>query len=350
MHQRPLENSAGLQGSLPRHAASAEPLESRRLLSGFVASIDFAPAGGGPVSSGSVADSARGIWRSRKRAGVWLERAAAGEGGCARIRAKLAGPDERYDTFAMMHPRGRGSQWQIQVPDGTYQVDITAGDPRRRLGPLPCAGRRRARPEAARRPVPSAAVSGSQQITVSNGLLTITVPRGSTAKVDFLDIQQIVASNPPPPTPTPAPAPNPTPTPVPTPNPTNGLDQPLAWQTLARRPIALAKQSVVANGKLYVFGGYNVTTPDYQPTNASEVFDTATNRWSTLAPMPAAETHMGVGQPMGNSSMWPAVTPSILEPPSRPSRQPTSSATTLRLIRGAQWFRFRPRGAGAGLP
>jgi len=53
-------------------------------------------------------------------------------------------------------------------------------------------------------------------------------------------------------------------------------------------------QSVVANGELYVFGGYNVTSPDYQPTNAVEVFNPSTNTWTSLAPMPAAETHMGV--------------------------------------------------------
>jgi N-acetylneuraminic acid mutarotase len=73
------------------------------------------------------------------------------------------------------------------------------------------------------------------------------------------------------------------------------LSQPLSWQTLANAPIALAEaQSTVANGKLYVFGGYNITTPDYQPTNAAEVFDPSTNTWTSLAPMPVAETHMGV--------------------------------------------------------
>jgi N-acetylneuraminic acid mutarotase len=53
-------------------------------------------------------------------------------------------------------------------------------------------------------------------------------------------------------------------------------------------------QSVVVGGKLYVMGGYNVTLPDYQPTNAVESFDPSTNTWTSLATMPAAETHMGV--------------------------------------------------------
>lgn len=53
-------------------------------------------------------------------------------------------------------------------------------------------------------------------------------------------------------------------------------------------------QSVVANGELFVFGGYDVTTPDYQPTDAAEVFNPNSNTWSRIAPMPAPETHMGV--------------------------------------------------------
>lgn len=50
----------------------------------------------------------------------------------------------------------------------------------------------------------------------------------------------------------------------------------------------------MADGRLYVFGGYDVTSPDYQPTNVSELFDPSTNSWSSIASMPVAETHMGV--------------------------------------------------------
>lgn len=280
-------------------AVVAERLESRRLLSGFAASIDFAPAGA-VIPSGSTADTGavfgdrgNGLvygWNGPRPAQV----------AAPHIRSKLAGPDERYDTFAVMHARGRGSRWQIEVPNGTYLVSITAGDPRS------TSGRYRVMADGVLVVDGKASraqrwVSGSQQLSTSNGLLTLTVPAGTTAKLDFVDIQQIVAPAAPPPTPTPdpTPSPNPNPTPNPNPNPTptpsNGLEQPLTWQTLGRAPIALAEaQSVVANGKLYVFGGYNVTSPDYQPTNASEVYDATTNAWSTLAPMPAAETHMGV--------------------------------------------------------
>lgn len=277
--------------------AVAEHLEGRRLLSGFAASVDFAPPGA-VVPAGSVgddgavfADRGNGLmygWNGPKPAQIVAPH----------IRQKLAGPDARYDTFAVMHARGRASRWQIQVPNGTYQVDITAGDPRA------SSGRYRVMADGVLVLDGKATrvqrwVSGSQQITVSNGLLTLTVPPGGTAKLDFVDIAQVVSSGTgtggSPPTPAPTPTPTPTPSPTPTPVPANGLDQPLTWQTLARAPIALAEaQSVAADGKLYVFGGYNVTTPDYQPTSAAEAFDPSTNTWTTLAPMPAAETHMGV--------------------------------------------------------
>lgn len=262
----------------------AEKLESRRLLSGsFAAHVNFQPVTA-LVPAGYVADSGalfgdrgNGLtygWAGRKPTPV-VQR---------HVRRPSDGVDDLYDTFAIMQGRGQGSRWQIQVPDGTYQVNVTAGDP------AAASGRYRIMVDGVLVVNGKATrtqrwVSGSQQLVVSNGLLTITVPRGATSKIDFIDITPVVTSNP---------GPNPNPNPTPTPNP-NPLDHPFTWHTLASAPIALAEaQSVVVNGKLYVFGGYDVTTPDYQATAASEVFDPAANSWTTLAPMPAAETHMGV--------------------------------------------------------
>jgi N-acetylneuraminic acid mutarotase len=71
--------------------------------------------------------------------------------------------------------------------------------------------------------------------------------------------------------------------------------QPLVWSSLADAPVQVAEaQSVTLNGKLYVFGGYDVTTPAYEPTNAASVYDPTSNAWKSIASMPAAETHMGV--------------------------------------------------------
>jgi len=265
----------------------AELLEGRRLLSGgFEAHINFQPATA-PVPAGYVADAGalfagRGNgmtygWSGRRPTPVAEHHA----------RRPSDGPDERYDTFAIMQGRGQGSRWQIQVPAGTYQVQITAGDP------TAFSGRYRILVDGVLVVNGKATrahrwVSGSQMLAVSNGLLTVTVPRGTSSKIDFIDITPVVASNPPP-------NPNPNPNPNPIPIPRNGLDHPRTWRSLANAPIALAEaQSVVVNGKLYVLGGYDVITPDYQPTAASEVFDPSSNTWHSLAPMPAAETHMGV--------------------------------------------------------
>ncbi|MDB5330527.1 MAG: N-acetylneuraminic acid mutarotase [Phycisphaerales bacterium] len=71
--------------------------------------------------------------------------------------------------------------------------------------------------------------------------------------------------------------------------------QPLVWNTLQHTPQGLAEaQAEGVNGKLYVFGGYFTTTPDYQATTACEAYDPVANTWAQLAPMPVPSTHMGL--------------------------------------------------------
>jgi N-acetylneuraminic acid mutarotase len=48
------------------------------------------------------------------------------------------------------------------------------------------------------------------------------------------------------------------------------------------------------NGKLYVMGGYNVSTPNYLATTQAEVLDVASNTWSSIAPVPEPLTHSGI--------------------------------------------------------
>ncbi|HET6252140.1 MAG TPA: carbohydrate-binding protein [Tepidisphaeraceae bacterium] len=176
-----------------------ETLEGRRLLSAFNADINFQPAAS-PVPSGYAADSGAvygamsdGMsygWNGPHPAQVVEHH----------IKKPSDGPDERYDTFAAMHFKGKGSAWMMAVPDGTYDVSITTGDPRAFSGyqavdvngSLVVAGKAT---RAARW------VSGTGEINVTNGFITLTVPRGRTAKIDFVDISQVVTT-PPPVTPT----------------------------------------------------------------------------------------------------------------------------------------------------
>jgi len=61
------------------------------------------------------------------------------------------------------------------------------------------------------------------------------------------------------------------------------------WQTEASMPTPRADLSAnVVNGKIYLIGGmeYSSKSPYYVETNITEVYDPATNAWSTAAPMP----------------------------------------------------------------
>jgi hypothetical protein len=168
-----------------------ELLEQRRLLSGtFSAQINFQP-GNATVPTGYEADTGglfgnqgNGFtygWNGPKPAQVVGRR----------VHSQPAGTDAaRYDTFAVMHAKGRGSIWEIQVPNGTYTVSITAGDP--------SAGgvqRIQANGTFVVNGKPTIAkhwATGSQQIMVTDGLLKLTVPKGATSKIDFVNITQAV--------------------------------------------------------------------------------------------------------------------------------------------------------------
>lgn len=67
---------------------------------------------------------------------------------------------------------------------------------------------------------------------------------------------------------------------------------PFSWKTVAPSPIERSEgpPSAVVNDKLYVFGGfYNEL---FQATTRSDVYDPATNKWTRIADMPIAVTHL----------------------------------------------------------
>ncbi len=268
-------------------SVSAEALEARGLLSGFSASVDFQPAAVPPPAgylpdSGAIfADRGNGLsygWNGPRPVQV-LEHHA---------RHPSDGPDERYDTFAVMHARGRGSDWEIAVPDGTYQVHVVSGDARVFTG--------RYRIEAngvlvvdGRATRAQRWVDGTQQVSVTDGMLRITLgPQVQSGKLDFVDIAQIVQTQTPPPS-TPPPDPQPPSQPPPSSNPLQ-----LNWQQVASSPVGrLEASAVTVGGKLYVFGGYGVDDPNWLATKETDVYDPATNTWARLADTPEGLTHIG---------------------------------------------------------
>jgi N-acetylneuraminic acid mutarotase len=272
----------------PYEAFRSEALEGRLHFSDFEAHISFQPANV-PVPASYVADNGalygdQGNGLTYGWSGGKLPAATRAQHAAKTTRN---GPDARYDSFALLNPRGRASQWQIAVPNGDYTVHLVTGSPvvfpaRYRVnveGNLVLDGRATTKDQW---------VEATATVTVTDGTLTVTAPRGTIDRLDYIDIVAAVGTTVPP-------SPPPPTVPPPPPPPSVNLNAPFAWQTLPNAPIALAEaQSIVANGKLYVFGGYNITSPAYEPTNASEVFDPATNTWTSLAPMPVGETHMGV--------------------------------------------------------
>jgi N-acetylneuraminic acid mutarotase len=76
---------------------------------------------------------------------------------------------------------------------------------------------------------------------------------------------------------------------------TGGSTTPLVWKTEANAPIGVFEaHGIAADGRLYVFGGFNQDTPFFSSTNASQAYNPVTNTWATVAPMPVAESHTAV--------------------------------------------------------
>lgn len=65
------------------------------------------------------------------------------------------------------------------------------------------------------------------------------------------------------------------------------------WNTLAPSPVKrFEAQGLVADGKLYIFGGF--VNSRLQATRRSDVYEPTTNRWRRIADMPEALTHSAV--------------------------------------------------------
>jgi hypothetical protein len=190
--------------------------------------------------------------------------------------------DQRKDTLVhMQYPNPTTNStavvtpaaWELAVPNGTYTVTVTVGDPvaggdpENHLihaeGQLAIAGF-----------VPSGANgSASRHATatvvasVSDGKLTIDAIGGTNTKLDYVDIAQGGSAPP-------------------------SATQ-ITWSGVASAPIPRHEGgAAVVGGKLYAFGGY--TDGTWTPTTRVDAYDPATNTWQQRADLPVAATHMGV--------------------------------------------------------
>ncbi len=71
----------------------------------------------------------------------------------------------------------------------------------------------------------------------------------------------------------------------------------IAWGTAAGQPIATHEvHGEVVNGKLYIFGGYDVAKqPKWTPTKKAFVYDPIANTWTALADLPHTPNGQGFG-------------------------------------------------------
>ena len=102
--------------------------------------------------------------------------------------------------------------------------------------------------------------------TVNDGYLTIDATGGTNTKIDDVTIKPVSVTSP---------------------GATN-----ITWGTGANLPCILSETAhVVADSKFYIFGGYRDSTNT--PTAGVNVYDTLSNKWSTLPDMPEGLTHAG---------------------------------------------------------
>lgn len=94
-------------------------------------------------------------------------------------------------TFAVMNKKGRGSLWQIAVPNGAYTVTISAGNSQsvgmqsvEANGVIVVNGRTTAKHRW---------ITSTQTVTVTDGMLKLTHPRSGITRINFIDIVQQIA-------------------------------------------------------------------------------------------------------------------------------------------------------------
>ncbi len=157
-------------------------------MAGFSADINFQPASAA-TPAGTIADAGQTYGSRNGQTYGWNRDNAA----ATRDRDNWTSPDQSKDTLA--HLGGRyADQWEIAVPNGTYQVKIVAGDPSYLDSSYNLALEGRSalsgNPSASNRWIESTGFVG-----VSDGKLTLSIAGGWNNKINRITIseQQIIA-------------------------------------------------------------------------------------------------------------------------------------------------------------
>lgn len=74
----------------------------------------------------------------------------------------------------------------------------------------------------------------------------------------------------------------------------------IAWSSAAAAPLKRSEAfGTIANGTLYLFGGY-YGDPYFTPTPRADAYDPATNTWTRIANLPRGLSHVGVAEDGAN--------------------------------------------------
>jgi parallel beta-helix repeat protein len=109
----------------------------------------------------------------------------------ARDRNSTRSPDERYDSFNHMQKNNGNFQWEIAVPNGTYQVQVVAGD----ANNFDSIFKINVEGVLAVNGTPTSSnrwIAGTVTVNVTDGRLTISNAAGArNNKINFVDIVRI---------------------------------------------------------------------------------------------------------------------------------------------------------------
>lgn len=271
--------------------ACLEPLENRRLLADFAATINFQPADDGPVEF-TRADFGRpfalrgnaltyGWSRDLEADGDIIERNSQRDIIGLRFGGRIGnGPpdedqnvDERFDSFARVDA---GDEWSIQVPNGTYAVALVSGDPQFAGG----AGSQRHVWTVNDQPTMDADPladypwgEGITYVEVTDGLITLRADeKGLNNSLSWVRVAHVP------------------------PLPQYAQGQDIQWEFIDQivSPVRRAEGGYARVGeKLFVIGGFGEA---YQSVHRRvDILDLQTQGWSSGADLPAgaSETHMG---------------------------------------------------------
>lgn len=168
-----------------RRTQLLESLENRQLMATFAANFNFQPATSGKPAN-YIADTGKVYSTQGSYTYGW------DANNTANTVDRYTSADSRYDTFAYL---GKGAtKWEVAVPNGTYRVAVTAGDPSSTnaryvlkvenstlINETPNAGNRWS--------------EGTGTVTVADGKLTLTSGTGAwNNKVNSISITQLTST------------------------------------------------------------------------------------------------------------------------------------------------------------